>query len=71
MTMIAIQNFTASTSIEELNGRMVPVNCQVVGITKNDEDELEFVVIVEDNGDRWPAQRGSVGGPDGKMYFPN
>ena len=70
--MIAIDNFTAETSIEVgLHGKMERVACRVVGITKTDDGSYDFIVVTEEDGERWVAQRDYVSAPDGKTYWPN
>ena len=69
--MIAIENFAAETwmAIGD-NGKTIPADCVVVGID-NTDDELEFVVMIESDGERWPALRDHVTAPGGRTYWPD
>lgn len=70
--MIAIENFTAETSIEVgANGKTERVPCRVVGITNNDEGGFDFIVVTNEDGYVWVAQRDFVSAPDGKSHWPS
>ena len=69
--MIAISAFPAETSMEIGHGKTQRVFCQVVGITKDDDDDFQFVVMIEEDGDRWPALRDHVTARDGRTHWPD
>lgn len=65
--MIPIEAFPATTRIVGVDGTY---DCTVVGIVRAGAD-FEFIVIVDDDGDRWIAQRDVVTAPDGETRRPN
>jgi hypothetical protein len=69
--MIAIENFKATTLVETNDGKYATVDCIVVGITRTDEGAFDFVVVTEEDDERWAAQREFVTAPDGKTYWPH
>lgn len=67
--MIPIEKFEATTDLDR--GHDAPsVPCTVVGIMTNEDGDLDFVVVLGEDGDLWPSHRPFVRLADGRPYHP-
>lgn len=69
--MIPIDAFPAETHMEIGEGKTQRTFCTVVGVDKDDDDDFQFVVMVEDEGQRWVALRDHVTARDGRSCWPD